>query len=76
VPDDVVSGLEQLGHERRVRLEVDAHGRRIRRKAGTIDDEELEPVGERTLRGPCPAAPDNAPVDENDAFHEAILPCH
>jgi hypothetical protein len=73
VPDEVISRLEQLGDEWRVRLEVDACDRRIRREAGAIDDEQLEAVRERALRRPRPTAPDDAPVDEDEALHEAIL---
>ena len=71
----MIALLEQSGHEGCVRLEVDALNGRIRRKAGPIEHEELEPLGEWTLSGPCPAAAHDAAVDEDDPLHRAIVTC-
>jgi len=46
VADEMIAGLEQLGDERTVGLEVDPVDGRIRRKAGPVEDDELELLGE------------------------------
>ena len=46
VADEMIAGLEQLGDERTVGLEVDPVDGRIRRKAGPVEYDELELLGE------------------------------
>ncbi len=73
----MIAGLEQVGDEPRVRLEVDASHRRIRREAGTVEHDELEAVGEWPLRRPRRATVHDAPVDEHDPLHRTIVtPCN
>ena len=50
--DEVIPGLEELGHERCVRLEVHPVDRRIRRQARPLDRDQLEPLGEGLLNAP------------------------
>ena len=77
VPDEVVAGLEEVGNEPRVRLEVDSCHRRVRREAGTVEHDELEPLGKWPLRRPGRAAVHDAPVDEHDPLHRTIVtPCN
>jgi hypothetical protein len=57
------------------RTTVDAVDRRIRRKSGPVEDDELEPVGELTLGGQGSATSHDAPVDEHDPLHRAIVTC-
>ena len=71
----MIAGLEQFGDERTVGLEVDSVDRRVRRKTWAFDEDELEPIGECALRGPRPSAADDAPVDEHDPLHRAIVAC-
>jgi hypothetical protein len=73
VADQVIPGLEQVGDENRVRREVDAFDRGIRRESGTIEDDELEPIGKGALGRPGSPPPDDAAMDEDDPLHRAIL---
>ena len=47
--DEVVAGLERVGHELGVGLEVHALDRRVGRKPGPVEDDELEPLLQRAL---------------------------
>ena len=74
---EMVSRCQEVGDERGVVLEVDAIDGRVRREARPFDDDELEPVGQRALRRPRPASPDDAPVDEDETLHFRIVyPCN
>ena len=69
----MISWYEEVRDELRIRLEVDAIDRWIGREAGTLDDDELEALGERALRGPRPSRADDASVDEDEPLHRLIL---
>ena len=73
MPDEVVARAEQLRQPHRVRLEVHALDRRVRRKARPLQYHELEALGERALRAPRPGAADHAAVHEDETFHPSIL---
>jgi hypothetical protein len=58
---------EQLG----VLLEIDAVDRRVGRKPGPLDNDEVEPVAKaHTLARPRRATSGDTPVDEHDTFHK------
>src|SRR2546427_1384987 len=59
--------FEQLHHEGRVLLEVDALDRRVRRRAGPVRDHEREPIRERELRLPRASPVADTAVDEDEA---------
>ncbi len=65
----MVAGLEQLRDELRVRFEVDPLDGWVRRKPRPVENDELEPLGQRKLRAPGRAATDDTAVDEHEAFH-------
>ena len=69
----MIPGLEQLGHERCVRLEVHPVDRRVRREARPLDHDELEPLGEGLLNGPRHSRAHDAAVNEDEPLHAAIL---
>jgi hypothetical protein len=73
VSDEVVSGLEQLGHERCVPLEVHPLDRRVGREAGPLDRDEFEPLGEGLLNDPRHSRAHHAAVNEDEPLHAAIL---
>jgi hypothetical protein len=74
MPDEVVTGLEQARHEDGVRIEVDAIHGGVGCEPGTLQDDELEAIGQRALGGPGSSSADDAAVDEDDPLHLAILP--
>jgi hypothetical protein len=74
--DEVIPTAEEAGHEIRIALEVDALDRRVRRKPGAVEDGELEPPGERLLRGPGRLPSDHASVYEHEPLHGPILTCN
>jgi F0F1-type ATP synthase assembly protein I len=59
--------LEHLRDEARVRLEVDRLRLRVRRKPGPIEDDELEPLGQRQHRSPRRPPVRDAAVHEHDS---------
>jgi hypothetical protein len=72
VADEVVALDEPLRDPVRVALEVDGL-ERPGREAGALQHHELGLVGHRaTLLAPRGTAADDAPVDEDNAFHR----CH
>ena len=71
--DEVVPGLEQLGHERCVPLEVHPIDRRVRREARPLDRDEFEPLREGLLNGPGHSRAHHAAVNEDEPLHLAIL---
>jgi hypothetical protein len=73
VTDEVISRYEQVRHDLRIRLEVDAIGRGIGREAWSLDDDELKALGERALAGPRPVPADDASVNQNEPWHRLIL---
>jgi hypothetical protein len=74
MPDEVVTRLDQAGHEDRVRLEVDALDVGVGCEPRTLQDDELEAIGQRALSRPGASPADDAAVDEDDSLHQPILP--
>jgi hypothetical protein len=72
--DEVVTRLEEAGHENGVRLEVDALHVGVRCEPWTLHDDELEAIGQRALSRPGASPADDAAVDEDDPLHQPILP--
>jgi hypothetical protein len=73
VSDDVIAVTQEVRDEVGVPLEVDPPDRRSGRKPRALDDEKLEALGERLLCAPGRTPAEDAPVDEDDALHGAIL---
>jgi hypothetical protein len=71
--DQVITEAEQACDEFRVLLEVNAVYRRIRRKAGTVEDQELELLAQWKLSAPGRTSSNDASVDKHEPFHAAIL---
>lgn len=69
----MVTGAEQARDEIGVLLEIDTIYGRIRRKAGAIEDQELESPAQRKLPAPGRTSSDDAPVDEHQPLHRTIL---
>jgi len=69
VPDEVIPVAQETGHETGVGLEVHALDRRSREEAGTLDRDQLEALGQRTLRRPRRPRAHDAPVDEDETLH-------
>jgi hypothetical protein len=70
----LIGGTEQACNEIGVLLEVDMIYRRIRRKAGTVEDQERELLAEWHLPAPGRTSSNDAPVDENERLHGRIVP--
>jgi hypothetical protein len=73
VSDEVIPGLEQRGNERCIRLEVHPVDRRVRREAGSLDHDELEPLGQGLLNRPRRSRAHDAAVNEDEPLHATIL---
>ena len=73
MPDQVISRAEQACDEMRVLLEIDAIDRRIGRKAGSVDDQELELLAQRKLPTPGRTPSKDTPMDEHEPLHARIL---
>jgi hypothetical protein len=66
VRHDVHRLVQELGHERRLGLEVAALERRAPAEAGSVGEEERPPLGERELLAPREPRAGHAAVDEQD----------
>jgi hypothetical protein len=76
VSDEVIPAAEEAGHEVCIALEVDTLDGRVRRKAGAVEDDELELLGERSLRRPGRPPGDHASVHQHESLHEPMLSGH
>jgi hypothetical protein len=68
----MVPGPQALCDPGRVLLEVDTAGVRAGRESWPVEDDELEFVGERTLRGPARVAVADAAVDESESVQAQL----
>lgn len=73
MPDEVIAWAEEACNEAGVIVEIDTFNRRVWRKAGTVEDQELEPLAEWQLTAPGRTSANDAPVDEHEPLHGAIL---
>ena len=69
----MIPGLEHVGHQRCVRVEVDPIDRRVRSEPGSLDHDEVEPLGERLLNRPRRPPAHDAAVNEDEPLHLTIL---
>ena len=69
VSDEVISGLEQLRHERASDSKSTRSTGGFGGKPGRSTDDELEPLGERLLNGPRRSRAHHAAVNEDEPLH-------
>jgi hypothetical protein len=69
----LIARAERACNEMSVLLEVDTIYRRIRRKAGTVEDQELELPGQWKLPAPGRTPANDASVDKHEPLHGSSL---